>query len=330
MQQGFGWTAVLAGCLALGACSEPTTDHTVAKEERAEFRIGLIYFAPEEGADSAMAGLFDGLRELGIEEGRNLDVERAHAQGEIANIPLLVQNFDSADVDLIVTLTTPCLTAACSMARNKPVVFTYVYDPIAAGAGESATAHLPNVAGVGSFPPIPDTVDLIQRLVPGVAAVGTVYNSSEANSRKAVVVARDEFAARGIELREATVISTAEILQATQVVAARDVQALWITGDNTAIQGFDSIVKVSREAGLPLFINDPELTDRGALACVGIGWYQSGHAAASLVARVLRGESPADIPFQELAVEKLVLNHEAAEQLGITFPTDLEARAESP
>ncbi|MDX1383149.1 MAG: ABC transporter substrate-binding protein [Thermoanaerobaculia bacterium] len=306
-----------------GSRDEPSAD------DRAEFRIGLVYFAPEEGADSALSGLFDGLAELGIEEGRNLEVERAHAQGEIANIPLLIQSFDGGDVDLIVTLTTPCLTAACTMARNKPVVFTYVYDPIAAGAGDSAGDHLPNITGVGSFPPITDTVDLIQRLVPGVTAVGTVYNSSEANSRKAVAVAREEFAARGIELREATVVSTGELFQATQAVAGRDVQALWITGDNTAIQGFDGIVKVATDAGLPLIINDPEFTERGALACVGIGWYQSGHAAASLVARVLRGESPAEIPFQELAVKKLVLNHEVAERLGITFPEDLLAEAEA-
>jgi len=36
-------------------------------------------------------------------------------------------------------MTTPVLTAASSVARSRPVVFTYVYDPIAAGAGKSAT-----------------------------------------------------------------------------------------------------------------------------------------------------------------------------------------------
>jgi len=40
---------------------------------------------------------------------------------------------------VIVAMTTPVLTAASSVARSRPVVFTYVYDPIAAGAGKSAT-----------------------------------------------------------------------------------------------------------------------------------------------------------------------------------------------
>src|SRR5918993_1941675 len=105
--------------------------------------IGLVYFAPEEGADMCMKGLFDGLEELGIEEGVNLEVRRAHAQGEIANIPLLIRNYDGSDVDVIVAMTTPVLTAAASVARSKPIVFTYVYDPIAAGARKRPTQHPP-------------------------------------------------------------------------------------------------------------------------------------------------------------------------------------------
>ena len=159
------------------------------------FKMGLVYFAPEAGADSCMKGLFDGLRDLGFVEGNNLVVHRAHAQGEIANIPALLQNYDSQGLDLLVTLTTPCLTAACGTVKHTPVVFTYVYDPIAAGAGTSLTDHNPNVTGVGSFPPVEDTVAMIQRLIPGVRSVGTLYNSSEANSRKVVEVARRVFAA---------------------------------------------------------------------------------------------------------------------------------------
>src|SRR4030095_12275813 len=101
------------------------------------FKLGLVYFAPEAGADLCIQGIFDGLGQLGFEEGKNLEVRRSHAQGEIANIPSLLQNYDNQDVDLILTMTTPCLTSACNTVRKKPVVFTYVYDPIAAGAGKS-------------------------------------------------------------------------------------------------------------------------------------------------------------------------------------------------
>jgi ABC-type uncharacterized transport system substrate-binding protein len=287
------------------------------------YKLGVVYFAPEEGADSCLKGLFDSLDELGFKEGENLEVLRAHAQAEIANIPALLQNYDSQDVDLIVTLTTPCLTGACATVRKKPVVFTYVYDPIAAGAGTSRSDHLAHVTGVGSFPPVGDTIELIQKLVPGVKSVGTLYNSSEANSRKVVGVARDLFKEQGINLEEVTVTATSEVLQAAQVLTHRGVQALWVTGDNTAIQGFDAIARAALDAKLPLIINDPEFIGKGALAAVGLGWYEAGHAAGKLAAKVLVGANPKELPFEEVAVQKLVLNHDIARQLGVRFPPEL-------
>jgi len=286
-------------------------------------RVGLLYFAPEAGAELCMKGLFDGLAQGGFSKDGNLDVISSHAQGEISNIPMLVQNFMTQGVDLIVTLTTPCLTAACTVARNTHIAFTYCYDPVAAGAGKSFSEHLPNVTGVGSFPPVEATVNLIQKLVPGVKSVGTVYSSSEANSVKVISVAREIFQKRGISLQEVTAMNTNEVFQSAQVACHRNVQAMWITGDNTALQSFDAVVKTTTDAKLPLFINDPEFTSRGALACVGLGWYPAGKAGGLLAARLLRGEDPSTIPFQEVAEKKVVLNHEAAARLGIVFPQDV-------
>jgi putative tryptophan/tyrosine transport system substrate-binding protein len=95
------------------------------------------------------------------------------------------------------------------------------------------------------------------------------------------------------------------------------VQALWVTGDNTAFQGFDAIVRAARDAKLPLIINDPEFVQRGALIAVGIGWYESCGAPSKVLARVLRGEQPRNIPFEEVAVKKLVLNQEVAKRSGL-------------
>jgi putative ABC transport system substrate-binding protein len=316
-----GMTLAVATALA-AACGGGTP-----KGPAMEHRIGLVYFAPEEGADLCMKGLFDGLKEEGFEEGRNLEVRRSHAQAEISNIPLLIQNYDGSDVDAIVAMTTPVLTAAASIAGSTPVVFTYVYDPIAAGAGKSRTDHLPLITGVGSFPPVEDTVDTIQKLVPGITAVGTLYNSSEANSVKVISTARPLFDQRGIKLEEVAVTGTSDVYQAAQVLTQRGIQALWVTGDNTALQAFDGIVKAARDAKLPLIINDPEFVNRGALVAVGIGWYETGRGASKILARVLRGEKPADIPFEEVAVKKLVLNQEVAKTLGITFPPEMVAAA---
>ena len=59
------------------------------------------------------------------------------------NIPAIMQNYDSSEVDLIMTITTPCLAGACNKVKHEPEVFACVTDPIAAGVGKSHTDHLP-------------------------------------------------------------------------------------------------------------------------------------------------------------------------------------------
>ena len=287
------------------------------------FKVGVVYFGPDPSADACMAGLFGELRNLGFVEGKNLQVRKAHAQGEIINIPPILQNFDNEDLDLIIPMSTPVLTAAIKAVKKKPVVFTYVYDPIAAGAGKTPTDHLPNITGTGSFPPVDDTLVVIRELLPKVQAVGTLYNSSEANSRKVIEVGRELFQKHGIKLEEVTVTNTSEVFQATQVLATRKIQAIWITGDNTALQAFEGVAKAAADARLPLVINDPEFTERGALVAVGIGWQKTCQGAAKRVAQVLLGEKPQNLPFENVVVKKVVLNSDVARKLGITFPDKL-------
>src|SRR4029077_6935895 len=135
-----------------------------------------------------------------------------------ALIPQVLQKHDQSDVDLIVTLTTPCLAAAATGVKNKPVEFTEVYDPLPAGAGTAADKHLPHITGVGSFPPLEAVIQTMGELVPQLQAVGTVYNNAEANSQKVSSVARELFRRKGLRLEEATVAGSSEVLQAAQVV----------------------------------------------------------------------------------------------------------------
>jgi ABC-type uncharacterized transport system substrate-binding protein len=291
------------------------------------YKVGLVYIGPDPAIDLTVGGLFDGFRELGLVQGKNLHLSQTHAAGELGNIPSVLQSVDHQDVDLILTFTTPVLTAACNTVKKKPVVFTLVTDPVAAGAGTSDTDHLPFVTGVGSFPPLPEMIDMIRDIVPGVKVVGTLYNSSEANSRKVVGVARELFPKKGIRLEELTVTASGEVYQAAEALVSRGIQALWISGDNTALQAFEAIVKVALDHKLPMFNEDPDFTDRGALACVGLGAYQSGYSAGRLAARVLLGENPRNLPFEQVTNKTIVLNDKIARRLGITFPETLRKAA---
>jgi len=292
------------------------------------YRVGFVYFAPDVGTEIVVKATKDGLRDSGFIEGDTLEIRESHAQGEIANIPTILQMYDNSDVDLIVTFTTPCLTAASSSVRNKPVVFTYVYDPIAAGAGTSRTDHLPHVTGVGSFPPVEETIVTIKQVAPDVKSVGTLYNNAEANSRKVMSVARDLFEKHGIRLEELSINNSNEAHQAAQVLCQKDIDVFWVTGDNTAVLALDAIAKVTTKAKLPLVINSVDFLEKGALVTCGIGFEKSGYAGGVMAARVLLGEKPSQIPFEEIAKKRVGVNFPAAEKLGVTFPDALLREAE--
>lgn len=291
------------------------------------YKIGLAYFAPESAGDQCRQGIVDGLKELGFVEGKNLEIRRAHAQAEIANIPGMLQNFDSSDVDLVLPMSTPVISAAIGFVKHKPVVFTYCSDPIAAGAGASFTDHLPNVTGIGSFPPVQAILDAIRQTMPGIKSAGVIYNNSEANSVKVVGVARELFAKAGVTLEEVTVSTSADVMPAAQALAAREIEAFCILDDNTVAQAMDAVIRVARDSKLPLFAGDATTAGRGPLACVGLGYYQPGYAVAKPVARVLLGESPAAIPIENVVEKQVFLDEALAQRFGLTFPPELKAEA---
>ena len=153
---GLGLIAIFSSILLLTDLGHRRTASAASAKARAEagtpgrsVKAAIVYFARDVGTDQCVQGLIDGLKASGFEEGRNLEVRRADAQGEMINIPAMLQNYDSSDVDLIMTISTPCLVGACNKVKHKPVVFTCVTDPIAAGAGKTHTDHLPFVTGVG-------------------------------------------------------------------------------------------------------------------------------------------------------------------------------------
>jgi len=291
-----------------------------------KFKAAIVYYAQSVSNQECVNGLLDGLKASGLEEGKNLEIVQADAQAEMINIPAILQNYDSSDVDLIMTISTPCLAGACSNVKHKKVVFTCVSDPIAAGAGKSRADHLPFLTGVGSFPPVSHMLDFMQKLVPGLRAVGTMYNPAEANSVKEQAVAREVFRKRGIRLEQIAVSGSNEVLQAVQILAGRDIQVVWLPADNTGIQGYEGAVKGAKDARLPLITDICSALPRGGLACLGVGMQYSSLVAGKMAGRVLLGQNPKDMPIEEVAVEEVSINRSNAAELGITIHPELARR----
>ena len=305
------------------AISSLTKTLSINIDPNKHYKIGLAYFAPEPGIDSVLAGLNAKLKLLGLEEGKNLSFKTMHAQGEIAQISTLGQVLDSSDVDAILTLTTPVLQGVGMMAKHKPVVFTYVTDPIAAGAGKSFTEHLPHLTGIGSFPPIEDMLTVTQKVLPKIHKIGTLYNPSEVNSVKVASVMRDLCKQKGLELIEAPINTTADAVQAAQSLAAQNVEAILSVSDNTMYQALDAITNVATKNHIPVVLDQPEFISHEALMVVGVDYKESGTSAAEPLAQILTGTNPASIPFRNVSKKVILLNDKVAKNLNIVFPDEV-------
>ncbi len=290
--------------------------------------VGIFQFGPDPAIDAARRGVIQAFEDAGYTDGENINLRYTDAQSDWGNINVILQKYVSDKVDLIIPLTTPCLVAAINGAREIPVVFTAVYDPYRAGAGTDSLHHLPNVTGVGSYPPVIQTIDFIKEVLPQVKRIGSIWNSSEANSASAMEKARNRCGELGVELVERTVTNTSEIYEAALSVAQKRVDAFFVTGDNTVLASFDALVKVTEEHSIPLFINDPDILARGATVAYGFDFYEAGYAGGKLAVRVLRGEDPATIPIQEVMVPRMSFNRKRIEALGLKFPKHVWDRAD--
>ena len=304
--------------LALLACSCGQSTRT----------IGVFQFGPDPDTESAYLGLVKGLAEQGYVEGDNLRIDRRDCGGDPATIESTARELAAAKLDAVVPLTTPCLVAAAKYVRDKPVVFTSVYDPMAAGVAASPDDHPANLTGVYTPPPVEQTIDLIVECLPGIAVIGTVYNPEEANSSAAVKRMKAYCAQNGLHLVKLEVRRAADVKAALesflggrpQAGGAGNPAALYVTGDNTVMGAFADVVGVTKQDEMPLFINDPGFVDKGAVAGVGPDFKKAGIAGGRMLAEVLGGKEPAGMPLQKDSDTLLYVNQAAAAAAGVQVP----------
>jgi putative ABC transport system substrate-binding protein len=90
---------------------------------------------------------------------------------------------------------------------------------------------------------------------------------------------------------------------------------------------FPAIIQTARRKKMPVFAFLSGLAAQGAVAVLARDYYDMGHAAGGLAARVIRGQRPADIPFHPMTTSRLFLNGEAARQCGIELTDELLGEA---
>ena len=115
---------------------------------------------------------------------------------------------------------------------------------------------------------------------------------------------------------------------AASALAAKDIRAICQISDNMSSSAFPTVASAARKAGLPLFCYQTPQAQAGAVIAVARDFLDAGKAAGKLAARIMRGENPANLPFEMVANSQLVINLEAAQAIGFSAPPELMKKAD--
>lgn len=293
-----------------------------------KWKLSIIEYVNVVDVEEAEKGFMDGLPATGLVRGRDYEVSVHNAQGDMSTLNSVVDASITEGADMLVPFSSPSLQAAARKAGALPVVFTYVADAMAAGVGKSNEDHLPNITGV----PIPgayaEVIGYFHQCFPSARSVGTVFVPSEVNTVFHKNQLTREGQKLGIEVIAVPANTSSELPDAALALCGMKIDGLCQVGGNLTATGFVSIVHAANRARLPVFGFMTGQARQGAVLVVARDYYEGGKQAAGIAARIIRGESPATIPFAPLEKSKLIVNLQAARALGLTLPPEIVKRAD--
>lgn len=306
--------------------ASPPTMRARALEKK--WRINIIEYITTFDTEEGERGVLAGLRDAGLIQGRDYEVTVRNAHGDIATLSALVDAAVTAKADLLIAITTPALQAALRRGKGNLIVFAVVSDAIAAGAGRKDDDHLPNVTGIHYQGAYLEMLRLIREHFRSIRVLGTLFAPGEVNMLREKERLLEAAQQTGIEIMALAVNSSGEVAEAALSLANRKIDAICNLPGNLTSAGFPSVVAPARNRKIPIFAFQSAQAQQGAVVVLARDYFDSGREAGLLATRVIRGENPASIPFQAHSKNSLVVNLQAARDIGLAMPSALVKKAE--
>lgn len=278
--------------------------------------------------DRATEGFKTALSDNGYVEGKNLTFDLQNAQGDLSNCETIANKLINEGVSLIFANATPAAQAVAAKTTDIPVVITSVTDPESSGLVESNTAPGGNITGTSDLTPVQQQIDLLVQLLPEAETIAIMYTGSEDNSIFQAAIAKEAAEAAGLKTIEFTVTDSNSIQSVAQSMVGK-VDAVYIPTDNLLAEGMANVASVCNANNLPVIVGESGMVENGGLASYGIDYYNLGYKTGEMAVKILKGADPASMPIEYLPTEEceLTINQTAADELGLTIPEDLLAKA---
>lgn len=293
-------------------------------------KVLILQVADHPALQQTTQGIIDELAAKGFIAGDTLTLRVESAQANAATALQIANKFVAQQPSVVVGVGTIAAQSFVKYTQSgrTQLVFSSVTDPLGAKLAAVNDKNMPNISGVSNFVPLEPQLKLIKTLQPQLQNLGIIYNPGEVNSVQIVKQLEQACNALNIRLHKQAIAKTTDAVQATTKLAS-NVEAIFISNDNTALSSLQSIVRAALQAQVPVYVSDTDAVESGAIAALGPNQYDLGKQTGAMVAKVLKGADINNLPVEYPANTELVINFAIAQKLGIKIPADLAAKAKN-
>ena len=291
-------------------------------------RVGVIHlgreFRPWED------GLRQGLRDLGLEEGKHLVLEIRETNGDLKAVEAAATDLERRRVALICTVAMSVTQAARRATSVTPLVFFVGSDPVAAGLVKAYAKPEGRLTGVHNqlFELTGKRLQILKESLPRLRRVVTFYDPGNPVTKESARRGREAAQQLGVEVVERQVRSVEELRLGLQALKPGEVDAFVVTADATVLSHSQLIIDAARAKRLPTMFHEVSRVTNGALASYGYNYREAGRMAAKYVQRILAGAPPGDLPVENYDRIEFALNLRTAREIGLAIPPSVRVRAD--
>jgi ABC-type uncharacterized transport system substrate-binding protein len=290
-------------------------------------RIGILMpYAPTDMEVQARVRAFrEELRKKGWAKGVNVQFDERWTTDNMDLIRAAAANLAELTPDAIMAVGGRVIPVLMEATRTVPIVVPGGADPVERGWIKNLARPGGNVTGFAilEHSVIGKMLQTLKELAPNVARVAMLYNPDNVG---ATLYARSfEVAAPplGVQAILSPIHGFADIERAVVAVAAQPDGGIFAAPDVTIASLMEQTVALITRHRLPAVYSERRAIAHGGLAFYGVDRIELYRGAASYVDRILRGEKPGDLPFQQPTKYELGINLKAAAALGLEIPPRL-------
>ena len=300
------------------------------------YRIAVVHpshppsFMSEHGGLSFWQSLFQELRRLGYEEGRNLKVERYSAEGKEEIFPQLAEQVVATQPDLIFALGGYDVRFYVEAAAGRVPIICFSNDPVAMGLSTSLSRPSANVTGVvGDLGPVTaKRLQMIREVRPDVRHVALLMPRRYWQDGGWV---QRMYEQQGVRFTCLCVPSPVQEPAFRQAFANLDHDKpdfinVSPSGENSTYR--ELIVDLMNETRFPAIFPHRPFVELGGLMSYGWDYDEMFKHAARQIDLILRGRPVSEVPFYMPTKWELAINLRTAKRIGLEIPLSVLTRAD--